>query len=87
MSLRVCLRRRRIARVYDRSASSVPLLILAEPVIAIAAHTMGPQSHVGDDLACFVAEDPRTTYVEPRELRSRMSQSGPGPKHNERNQR
>jgi hypothetical protein len=54
MVLRVS-RRRLIAAVYDHLPSCAPVPVVAEPVTSIPALTTGPASHVGDDLACFVA--------------------------------
>ena len=55
----VCLDRGLIAAVYDHSASCAPVPAVSEPVTAIYALTRGPASHIGDDLACTVAQELR----------------------------
>jgi hypothetical protein len=51
----VCHEGRLLAAVYDHLPSCAPVPAVAEPVTAIPALTVGPASHLGDDLACFVA--------------------------------
>jgi hypothetical protein len=53
----VCLWRRRIAHVYDHSPSKARLQAVVETVTALVARTTGAPLHIGDDLACFIAQN------------------------------
>jgi hypothetical protein len=46
-----------IAAVYDHSTSCAPLPAVVKPVTSIYALTTGPASHIGDDLACLIAQN------------------------------
>jgi hypothetical protein len=55
--LRVFLSRYTTHRLYDRSASSAHFRLSQSQRQQIPALTTGPASHIGDDLACLVAQN------------------------------